>query len=82
MAKRRVYTPERDRGWSNGRYWKPKQNEDAAEDVYDAYCVTCKKIAPHQWEECIMCAVNTEAKEKRDANNPDLDSFGKDIAEP
>jgi hypothetical protein len=80
MAKRRVYEPGRDRGWSNGRYWKPKQHEDVEDAVYDAFCGECEKISPHQWDECIVCQVNKNTKERVKVDE-DLESFGRDIAD-
>ena len=58
MSKRRVYEPGRDRGWSNGRYWKEKHNSEPDDAVYDAFCEDCQKLAPHQWDECVVCEVN------------------------
>ncbi len=82
MSKRRLYESGRDRGWSNGRYWKPKQQVDAEDEVYDAFCEDCQKIAPHQWDECIVCDVNEKQKPKHSIrHDEDLNSFGRDIAE-
>ena len=83
MGKRRVYEPGRDRGWSNGKYWKPKQQEDASDEVYDAFCDSCQKIAPHQWDECIVCNVNELERDKRSSvrHDPDLNAFGRDLAD-
>ena len=83
MAKRRVYTPERDRGWSNGKYWKPKHHNDAEDEIYDAYCDTCKAIKPHQWDECLMCQADTKPMKPEQARKADEDlcEFGRGIAD-
>lgn len=84
MAKRRVYEPARDEGWSNGKYWSPKRRygEDKDDGLYDSYCEACRQIAPHQWDECVVCNLNektvpTKAPERRE----DLDAFGRDLAD-
>jgi len=84
MSKRRVYVPERDAGWSNGKYWSPKRRDSHAEDhdLYDAYCEECKQISPHQWDECIMCNVNEkENPPTKTPRDESLESFGRDIAD-
>jgi len=58
MGKRRVYVPERGRGWSNGRYWNEKRNsrEDGTHgEVYRAHCDDCNRETLHQWDDCLTC---------------------------
>jgi len=57
MSKRRVYEPVRDRGWSNGRYWKEKQGEPETEEYYRAFCPDCKKETLHEWDLCTVCDI-------------------------
>jgi hypothetical protein len=84
MVKRRVFTPERDQGWSNGRYWTPKSKEDNdGDELYDAFCETCDAVAPHQWEDCVMCTVHERERDTKDrvGKDEDLNAFGRDLAD-
>ena len=83
MAKRRVYTPERDQGWSNGRYWTPKHKDEDGDELHNAFCETCGNIAPHQWDDCVMCAAHERAAEAKNKQGraEDLNAFGRDLAD-
>ena len=65
MAKRRVYTPGRDEGWSNGKYWKRKEAvSPEADDYYTAHCPECDVDTLHEYDVCIVCD-NAEHKEAK-----------------
>ena len=85
MAKRRVYIPGRDEGWSNGRYWKKKSAEDVhPDDNYRAYCTDCDADTIHEWDMCTACDQDDRGNPrsiKESTKDPDLEAFGRDIAE-
>ena len=77
MGKRRVYIPGRDEGWSNGRYWKAKEDmSPGVDDYYTAHCQGCEKETVHEYDECIVCG-----GESLNTKDSALESFGRDIAE-
>jgi len=56
MSKRRlrvVDKPDRGRGWSNGRYTKARDSNNAA---YVAHCPDCGIDTAHEWDDCTVCA--------------------------
>ena len=55
MAKRRVYTPTRDEGWSNGKYWKERTRDKSVDDLYTAYCPDCDADTLHEYDMCLPC---------------------------
>jgi hypothetical protein len=84
MSNRRVYVPGRDVGWSNGKYWSPKRRDAHEEDhdLYETFCKTCSQIAPHQWDECLVCGPNKKEKPpEKTPRDESLESFGRDIAD-
>jgi len=51
---RRVYTPSRSRGWSNGRYWETHDVDDAALEETD-FCDECDALTLHKDGQCQRC---------------------------
>ena len=66
MAKRRVYTPGRDEGWSNGKYWKRKEaHGPQQDDYYTAYCPDCDADTLHEYDYCTVCELKEHASDKK-----------------
>jgi hypothetical protein len=60
MANRKVYEPGRDRGWSNGRYWKEKQRDRGRKGCCHAFCPDCETETLHEWDICTVCDIPAE----------------------
>ena len=54
-AKRRVYTPVRDEGWSNGKYWSKPTRDNSVGDLHTAYCPDCDTDTLHEYDMCLAC---------------------------
>ena len=54
-AKRRGYTPVRDEGWSNGKYWSKKARDNSVGGLYIAYCPDCDADTAHEYDMCLPC---------------------------
>jgi len=62
---RRVYTPSRSRGWSNGRYWETTDVNEASLEETD-FCDDCDALTLHKDGQCQRC---NNLKEKLSSKN-------------